>query len=181
LLSAGFAIEVFGQSAPVLELGGQYQMLRVSSGHGLPAFTANGGTGSIQINFLDQIAGVLEVGMVHNGDLQGLQLNSDWLTYLVGPRVSLRSRSRKVIPALEYLVGGTTVFGSGTPPGTGILVSRNTTGLAMALGGTLDIRLNHAVAFRPIELDYFLTRVNNSFNQNNLRYGAGVIFTLGKQ
>ena len=73
------------------------------------------------------------------------------------------------------------MFGSGTPPGTGILVSRNTTGFAMAVGGTLDIRLNHAVAFRPIQLDYFLTRVNNSFNQNNLRYGAGVIFTLGKQ
>ena len=181
LLITGVALETFGQSAPVVELGGQYQMLRVGSSNGLPAFTANGGTGSVQVNFLDQIAGVLEVGMVHNGDIQGLQLNSNWLSYLVGPRVSLRSRSRKVIPALEYLVGGATVFGSGTPPGTGILVSRNTTGFAMAVGGTLDIRLNQAVAFRPIQLDYFLTRVNNSFNQNNLRYGAGVIFTLGKQ
>ena len=181
LLSAGFAAGAFGQSAPVLELGGQYQMLRVSSGNGLPSFTANGGTGSLQVNFLEQIAGVLEVGMVHNGDIQGLQLNSNWLSYLVGPRVSLRNRSSKVIPALEYLAGGITLFGSGTPPGTGILVSRNTTGFAMAVGGTLDIRLNHAVAFRPIQLDYFLTRLNNSFGRNNLRYGAGVIFTLGKQ
>ena len=90
LLSAGLAVGAFGQSAPVLELGGQYQMLRVGSGNGLPAFTANGGTGSVQVNFLDQIAGVLEVGMVHNGDIQGLQLNSNWLSYLVGPRVSLR-------------------------------------------------------------------------------------------
>lgn len=181
LLNAGLAVGAFGQSAPVLELGGQYQMLRVGSGNGLPSFIANGGTGSLQVNFLEQIAGVLEVGMVHNGDIHGLQLNSNWLSYLVGPRVSLRNRSSKLIPALEYLVGGTTVFGSGTPPGTGILVSRNTTGFAMAVGGTLDIRLNHAVAFRPVQLDYFLTRVNNSFKQNNLRYGAGVIFTLGKQ
>jgi hypothetical protein len=181
LLGAALALETFGQSAPIVELGGQYQMLRVNSGNNLPAFTANGGTGSVQVNFLDQIAGVLEVGMVHNGDIQGLQLNSNWLSYLVGPRVSLRSRSSNVIPAFECLVGGITVFGSGTPPGTGILISRNTTGFAMALGGTLDIRLTHAVAFRPIQLDYLLTRVNNNFNQNNLRYGAGVIFTLGKQ
>jgi hypothetical protein len=181
LLSAGLAIRSFGQSAPVLELGGQYQMVRVGSGNSLPAFTASGGTGSVQINFFERVAGVLEVGMIHNGDIQGLQLNSNWLSYLVGPRVSLRNRSRKVIPALEYLAGGATVFGSGTPPGTVTLVSRNTTGLAMAVGGTLDIRFNHAVAFRPIQLDYFLTRVNNSFNQNNVRYGAGVIFTLGKQ
>jgi hypothetical protein len=156
-------------------------MLRVGSANGLPSFIANGGTGSVQINFLDQIAGVLEVGMVHNGDIRGLQLNSNWLTYLAGPRVSLRSRSKKVIPALEYLAGGATVFGSGTPPGTGIMVSRNTTGFAMAVGGTLDVRWNRAVAFRPIQLDYFLTRVNNVFNRNNIRYGAGVIFTLGKQ
>jgi hypothetical protein len=68
LLSAGLAIRTFGQSAPVLELGGQYQMVRVGSGNSLPAFKANGGTGSVQINFFEQVAGVLEVGMVHNGD-----------------------------------------------------------------------------------------------------------------
>lgn len=181
LFSAAFVVGGFGQSAPIVELGGQYQMLRVGSHNDLSAFTANGGTGSLQVNFLDRIAGVLEVGMVHNGDIQGFQLNSNWLSYLAGPRVSLRSRSRKVIPAIECLIGGATVFGSGTLPGTGILRSRNTTGFAMALGGTLDLRMNHAVAFRPIQLDYFLTRVNNDFSRNNLRYGAGVIFTLGKQ
>jgi hypothetical protein len=39
-------------------------------------------------------------------------------------------------------------------------------GVAMALGGTLGI---------------ILTRVNNSYSQNNLRYGAGVVFTFGQQ
>jgi hypothetical protein len=78
-------------------------------------------------------------------------------------------------------VGGATVFGSGTNPLNGAVLSANTTGFAMALGGTLDIRMSQWIALRPIQLDYFLTRVNNTYNQNNLRYGAGLIFTFGKQ
>jgi hypothetical protein len=61
------------------------------------------------------------------------------------------------------------VFGSGTNSLTLTKLSANTTGFAMALGGTLDIRMNHMIDLRPIEVDYFLTRVNNAYNQNNLR------------
>jgi hypothetical protein len=182
LLCFAFAFGAWAQGAPIVELSGQYQMLRVNSNRDFPAFTANGGTGSVAVNFFDYVSGVLEVGMVHNGDIQNYQVNNNWLSYLAGPRFSLRNRSRKIIPALECLVGGTTVFASGTPIGTnGATLSANTTGFAMALGGTLDIRLNKSIAFRPIQLDYMLTRINNSYNQNNLRYGAGILFTFGKQ
>ena len=181
LLCVVFAFGAFAQSAPIVEASGQYQMLRVNSSRNFPAFTANGGSGSVAVNFFDYVSGVLEVGVVHNGDIQNYQINNNWLSYLVGPRFSLRSRAKKVIPALECLVGGTTVFASGTPQGTNTTLSANSTGFAMALGGTLDIRLNKTVMFRPIQLDYFLTRVNNSYNQNNLRYGAGIVFTFGAQ
>ena len=169
------------QDAPIFELGGQYQMLRVNSSSSIPAFTANGGTGSLQVNFFDQVAGVLEVGVQHNGSIGGLQLNNDWLTYLVGPRISLRNRGKKVIPALEVLLGGATVFGSGTDRITSNHFSSNTTGFALATGGTLDIRLTRMIAFRPIQLDWLLTRINNSTNQHNLRYGAGLVFMFGAQ
>ena len=169
------------QDAPIVEFGAQYQMLRVNSSSSVPAFSANGGVGSLQINFFEQLSGVLEVGVQHNGNINNIGLNNDWFSYLIGPRVSLRSRRKRVIPALHILVGGTTVFGSGTNEATNVHFSSNTTGFAMAAGGTLDIRLNHTVALRPLQVDYFHTRINNSTNQHNLRFGAGLVFTFGSQ
>jgi hypothetical protein len=168
-------------SAPIAEFAAQYQMLRVNSSRNVPAYTANGGTGSFQINFFDQLAGVLEVGSQFNNNISGARVNNTWLTYMVGPRLSLRSRAKKVIPALEYLAGGATVFADARDPFTLLQVSRNTTGFSMVAGGLLDIRLNHRIMIRPIQVDYMLTRINNSNNQNNFRYGAGVVFTLGAQ
>lgn len=169
------------EDAPIIEFGGEYQMLRVNSSSTIPAFTANGGTGSFQVNFFDQVAGVLEVGVQHNGNIHNISLNDEWLTYLIGPRISLRNRGKRVIPAIECLVGGATLFTSGTTPVTLTHFSGNTTGFGMATGGTLDIRLNHMIMLRPIQLDYLLTRVNNAANQHNLRYGAGIVFTFGAQ
>jgi hypothetical protein len=166
--------------APILEFGAEYQMLRVNSSSAIPAFTANGGTGSVQVDFFDHVAGVLEVGVQHNGNIHDIHISNEWLTYMVGPRISLRNRGKRIVPSLEALFGGATVFGSGTTPG-GVHLSANTTGFAMALGGVLDIRLTHHVALRPIQLDWLLTRINNDTNQHNLRYGAGLIFTFGEQ
>jgi hypothetical protein len=179
---AVFALAAEAQdSAPIVEFGAQYQMLRVNSSRTVPAFSAQGGTGSFQINFFDQLAGVLEIGSQYNNNIGGARVNNTWLTYMVGPRLSLRSRSKKVIPALEYLAGGATVFADARDPFTLLQVSRNTTGFSMAAGGMVDIRLNHRIMIRPIQIDYLMTRINNSNNQNNFRYGAGIIFTLGAQ
>jgi galactokinase/mevalonate kinase-like predicted kinase len=49
-------------------------MLRVHSSSTIPAFTANGGSGSFQVNFLNQLAGVLEVGVQHNGNIHDIHL-----------------------------------------------------------------------------------------------------------
>ena len=172
---AFFAIGASAQSTPIVEVGGQYEMLRVNSSRDIPSFTANGGSASVQVNFFDQVAGVVEVGAAYNNNIRNVPVNNTWLSYLVGPRISLVNRNKRIIPALECLVGGATLFANLNN------VGGNTTGFGMALGGTLDIRMNQHVNIRPIQLDYFLTRVNNTYNQNNLRYGAGVIFTFGKQ
>lgn len=174
VLIALFAVGAMAQS-PIVETAFQYQMLRVNSSTAFPSFTANGGSGSVQVNFFNQVSGVLEVGAEYNGNIKGVPVSNTWLSYLVGPRISLVKRSSKIIPALECLVGGTTVF-AGLSNQTA-----NSTGFGMALGGTLDIRVNRHVDLRPVQLDYMLTRVNNTYNQNNLRYGAGIVFTFGKQ
>ena len=49
------------------------------------------------------------------------------------------------------------------------------------IGGGLDIPLSHSIAFRPVQVDYVLTRFGNGFtagnqNQSNFRYQAGIQF-----
>ena len=60
------------------------------------------------------------------------------------------------------------------------------TAFAMTAGGGMDIKINKHVSFRPIGLDYYLTRFQNlrtqgDNNQNNLRYTTGFNFTFGAQ
>ena len=55
---------------------------------------------------------------------------------------------------------------------------------AMAFGGGVDVPVSRTISLRPAEFDYFLTRFTNPFtgtnNQNNFRYSAGIVFTLGR-
>jgi hypothetical protein len=189
ILSAADALAQ--EETPLTEVGLQYQMLRVNSSRNIPSFTANGGTASFQMNFIDHFAGVAELGAEHNGNIHNVHLDNTWTTYLFGPRVSITKRSSRIVPAFECLLGGVNVAASIKSPllpdirGARLTVEQ--TAFAMAVGGTLDIRLNHRISIRPIQLDYLLTRLNSkpvlngfeTFNQNNLRYGAGVVFRFG--
>ena len=186
-----FGIGAFAQDeTPLTEIGLQYQMLRVNSSRNIPAFTANGGSASFQMNFMDHLAGVAELGVEHNGNIHNVHLDNTWMTYLFGPRVSVTKRSSRIVPAFECLLGGVNVAASIKSPLLPDISGARLTGgqhsFAMAVGGTLDIRLNHRISIRPIQLDYLLTRLGKTalngfetFSQNNLRYGAGVVFSLG--
>jgi hypothetical protein len=179
------------EETPLTEVGLQYQMLRVNSSRNIPSFTANGGTASFQMNFMDHFAGVAELGAEHNGNIHNVHLYNTWTTYLFGPRVSITKRSSRIVPAFECLFGGVNVAASIKSPLLpdipGARLTGGQTAFAMAVGGTLDIRLNHRISIRPIQLDYLLTRLGSktvlngfeTFNQNNLRYGAGVVFSFG--
>lgn len=154
-LSALFGVRAFAQEeTPLTEVGLQYQMLRVNSSRNVPAFTANGGTASFQMNFMDHLAGVAELGAEHNGNIHSVHLDNTWTTFLFGPRVSITKRSSRIVPARLTAVQ---------------------LAFAPAVGGTLDIRLNHRFSIRPIQLDYLLTRLGSktslngfeTFNQDN--------------
>jgi hypothetical protein len=64
------AFGAVAQQTPIVELRGQYQMLRVNSSRNTPAFTANGGT--------ESVLAVLKVGAVYNGDIHNIQLNNTY-------------------------------------------------------------------------------------------------------
>src|SRR5207245_5968424 len=121
--------------------------------------------------------------------------------YLFGPRISFRHS--RLTPYFNVLFGGmhvgtSTAFsgvpvatpaiflpGSTTPippntPVTGRLVASQTS-FAMTTGGGLDIKINRHLSFRPIGLDYLMTRLQNyrtaqDNNQHNIRYTAGFNF-----
>ena len=65
-------------------------------------------------------------------------------------------------------------------------VSATQTAFAMAVGGGLDWKLSKRFSFRPVSVDYVLTRfpsflTANNQNQNSIRASAGIIFTIGEK
>jgi len=182
-----------------------YTYMRANSSTNVPAFSMNGGTGQVVVNFNKYIGFLMDVGAVHNGNISNVHLDGTFVNYVFGPRISLRYS--RITPFFNIMFGGIRASESiavsaipvGTPPilpGETTPVPPNSpvslravhsqTAFAMPLGGGLDIKINKHMSFRPVELEYFVTRLQNirdlqDRNQHNLRYMAGVNFTFGAQ
>jgi opacity protein-like surface antigen len=187
LLTLGtlFGLSVYAQEGPKADLFLGYSFVRYNSAQTIPAFTANGGIATFGWNFSDHLALEAELGGYHNGNVNNYQFDSTAFSYLFGPRISY-GRAKKMDPYIHALFGGQNFS-------TGIAnVSTATNNFAMAIGGGLDFRLNRRITIRPVQLDYYLTRIEapnvtlpagsstpSARNQNNLRYAAGIQFTFG--
>jgi len=51
----------------------------------------------------------------------------------------------------------------------------------MTAGGGIDLKVSKHFSIRPVQAEYFLTRIPDGLNnrQNNFRYSAGVVFRFG--
>jgi outer membrane protein OmpA-like peptidoglycan-associated protein len=201
------AVAAAAQDYPRAETFVGYTYMRGwPSGNNVPSFSANGGGGQFVYNFGRWIGAVADVGAVHNGSIGGYNLDSTFTNFLFGPRIPIRVHSR-VTPYFQTLFGGVHASTSArvNAPGEGVIIpppiavprivvpsndavalraAASQTAFAMAIGGGLDIKLSKVVSFRPIGLDYFMTRLQNlrtmnDNNQHNLRYTAGLNFTFG--
>jgi Outer membrane protein beta-barrel domain len=177
-----------------------YTYVRANAAGSLPAFSTNGGGGQFAYNFNTWVGAVADIGAVHSGDIGGAAIDNTTLNFLFGPRVSLRyprlrpyfqvlwggaylaasSQAQAIVAGLAPAIIGVTESGQ---PVTARLVTSQTA-FAMTAGGGLDIRLNKHVSFRPIAVDYYLTRFQNlrsqnDNSQNNFRYTTGFNFTFG--
>ncbi len=182
-----------------------YTYVRTNTATDVPAFSANGGSGQFAYNFNKWLSAVADIGAVHNGTIGNAIVDNTTTNFLLGPRVSLRFA--RLRPYFQVLWGGAYLAASTQvditpvlpspqeilgPPGiipgqpiTARLVASQTA-FAMTAGGGLDIKINKHVSFRPIGLDYYLTRFQNlrtqgDNNQNDLRYTTGFNFTFGAQ
>jgi opacity protein-like surface antigen len=207
-----FALGAVAQDSPRFEtfMGFTYQRFNPGPTN-IPSFSANGGSGQFVVN-LNKWAGFLtDIGATHNGNIGGNHLDTTMVNFLFGPRISIRTSRLK--PYVQLLFGGVHAGTSegitlaypaqlaGTPtqpiyiPGYGNVIAGQTvtlravasqTSFAMTVGGGLDIKISKGVSFRPIQLEYYMTRMQNlrtlnDNNQNSLRYSTGFNFTFGAQ
>jgi hypothetical protein len=195
-----FALVASATDVPTYETFLGYNFVRFNPNSDfIPSFNANGGGGQFVYNVSKWIGGVVDIGAVTKGTLNGFSVDTTVVNFVAGPRFTYHNHSR-FIPYGQVLFGGAYATTSAPigltgapilPPflglAPGVLSARITashTGFAMFAGGGLDIKLNKHIAFRPVGADYYLTRIpsfisGNTTNRNNFRYSAGVNFLFG--
>ena len=199
-----FTVTAFAQDIPSTEIFLGYNYVRASSTSKFPAYNSNGGGGQFAYNFNRYASVVADIAAVHNNNIGGNRIDNTAANFLFGPRVSFRYP--QIRPYFQILFGAVYLAASsalsalavdssqllslpGLPaqaPGQPITLRVGTqqAAFAMVAGGGLDITINKHVSFRPIGLDYYMTRLQNlraqeNSNQNNLRYTTGFNFTFG--
>ncbi len=191
-----FAMSTLAQDVPKFETYLGYTFARMNSGINVPAFSANGGMAEIVFNFNNNIAIVGSFPAVHNGNIDNFHIDQTTFGYMFGPRGSLRFS--RIVPSFESLFGATHV--SRSFRGTPVTLAGNNTSItldqrlvndanafSMLIGGNLDLVISEHLTFRPIKLDYYMTRfqpifipnlgnANRNRNQSDLLYSTGFSF-----
>jgi Outer membrane protein beta-barrel domain len=200
-------LTAWAQDYPKIQVYGDYSLVhfnpskRFTSSHNL-----NGGGGGVVYNFTHMLGIKMDLqgygsqtdafvipagsrlGNITTASPISVNVNGNLFTYLFGPQIQKHGR---FAPFGEVLIGGahSNLYGNAfkvvgaTVAGIGAAPSNN--GFALLAGGGIDIKLTHAIAVRPGEFDYLLTRFGNAFtgagsqNQNNFRYSAGIVFQFG--
>lgn len=168
------------QESARFELYGGFYYARFNIDANLPGvapsatYNAYGGGGQLEYQ------GKNWIGVV--GDLAGYgatstangQLVGGAFTYLLGPRVNFRIG--KATPFAQALFGGIR-----TTAGIGESGSENN--FAITAGGGIDYKVSRHISVRPMQAEYFMTRLPNGLNnrENNLRIGAGIVVRLGRR
>jgi len=93
--------------------------------------------------------------------------NMDVIGYLFGPRYVFHLG--KFSPFAQGLVGGSALIGNAA-------YHQNTN--AFAFGGGLNYAASSHFGFRPIQVEYYLTRFGSSNIQNNIRVSTGITYSF---
>jgi hypothetical protein len=139
-----------------------------------------GGTLDFTFHPTDHLGIVAELGVHEHINFFGP--TQDLTTYRFGPRYTRRSGKRLMMFA-QALAGGAQGSDSVTylsfTPGTTTKTTTTTNGFAFGAGGGLDIGIRNWVAFRAVQAEYGLVRINGATKSSG-RVGFGVSFRFGK-
>jgi outer membrane protein with beta-barrel domain len=158
-----------------LELYGGYDYVRFNISakvNGQPpsqTFNGNGGGGQLVYNVNSWLGVLGDVGgyWATNSTSQGAAI-----PYLFGPRANFGHGM--VTPFAQVLLGGVLTS-------SGIEQSGWQSHIAMTAGGGIDVKVSKHFSIRPVQAEYFLTKIPDGLNnrQNNFRFGAGIVFRFG--
>ena len=122
--------------------------------------------------------------------LNGTTLDRDAYIVTAGPRLSLR-RFERFTPFLHIMAGmarqDVAVQNASSTVSTVGSINQQDSGIALVIGGGVDLNLNSRLGFRLFQTDYILTRFSNrngastELNQANFRASTGVVLKLGEQ
>ena len=178
-------------------------------GQSIGGFSMYGGSGQFIYNFNKWISGVGDFGAVNKPNVGTINAQNTTAFTLGGPRFYWR-KGHHWAPFGEVLFGAayrhvSTQVDALTLPGTPIIpvanpanlfpgplavvsarLSTTQTAFTMMAGGGLDWRFNKHFTFRPVEVDYVLTRFpglssGTRENQSSIAASTGVVFTFGEQ
>jgi opacity protein-like surface antigen len=141
----------------------------------LDSFHVNGGSVNGAYNFTSWLSGVADFGGYTNGNIGRGGFAGTMSTYLFGPRVSYR-HFRRITPF------GQVLFGVARTNAAAFETSTSQNALAMTAGGGVNYRLTRHFTFRPLQVEYLLTRFQETSvgtqSQNNLRVSTGFAWSF---
>ena len=108
----------------------------------------------------------------HYGSFNGISFHEH--NYLFGPQLRMPG---KISPFAHVLFGGVHTT-SGTGFGSGAIITpvggSPNNGFAAVFGAGIDVKVLPSLYFRPVQIDYLLTRLNSN-TQSQPRYSTGVV------
>jgi len=171
LLLSSSALNAQTETTPKYEVGFNYSWLHVNADNRDYQRTGNGGSGYVEYNLTNIVGLVGDFGGYAN-TRKGIDAKA--MTYMFGPRFNWRHS--KLTPYAQFFFGGTYVWNA---------QSQTQNAFAMAAGGGIDYNFNHRISFKPIQVEYLLTEVNDKqgfgSRQNDIRYSAGIVFKFGEK
>ena len=176
LLLAASGAQAHAQVARTWELSASYAYVRSNAPPGgCGCFSMNGAGGDAAYRFTSHISLAGDVSLAHAGNVPDAGQTFTLTSYQAGPRFYLPAGSQWT--AFGHILLGAAHAGGSAFSGT----ASSTNAFAATLGGGLQLGLNHAVALRVVDADYFLTKFPNGGNdhQNNLRLSVGIVFRFG--
>jgi opacity protein-like surface antigen len=167
--------------ASKFEVYGGYYYARFNVNANVPGiapsatYNGTGGGGQLEYNVNHWLGVVGDLGGFYATSSGNGSFAGGVFSYLVGPRVNFRHA--RFTPFVQALFGGVH-----TTDG----IAQSTGGqdhFAMTAGGGLDFKVSRHVSVRPIQAEYFMTKIPDGLNnrQDNLRLGAGIVFRLGRE
>lgn len=164
-----------GQAPSSFEVAITYDALRANIVPG-DTFWMQGGSVQIHGQFWRGLGVVADIAGLHSANANGAGEGLDLVTATFGPRYTWPLAHRRCAFFGQALVGEANGFHSVFPTATG--VDNSADGLALKMGGGVNLALSRHLAARAFEADWLRTQLPNSTTgvQNNLRLGAGLVF-----